>query len=68
MSFYIPVRQLAGTLLTEYIRMLNTVRFSSEGVTAGMVENPVQHGRSQHGVTHHLGSVHDLFISSEDDG
>ena len=55
------------SLSPEYIRMLQPVGFTPEGVAAGMMQDPIQHCCRQNGIAHHLSPVHDLLVRRKDE-
>ena len=57
----------AGTLSTEYIRMLKSVGFSTERITTRVMEDPIQHGSGKYGIPHHLCPFHDLLVRGKYD-
>ena len=59
-----PVRRFLHPCVSLWVqvRVLQSVGFSAERVTLGMMQDPVQHCSGKYWIPHHLSPINDLFM------
>lgn len=67
MEFFHPFRLQFGSVLPQFLLwMFYSVGIASQREAFGMVQDPIEQGRGQHRVPHHLGPLSDLLVGGED--